>query len=256
MWQINYGYVEAEKQADILEFLIISIRSALLHLTSKLSFTIIIVNDSLLFERKREKIMATTKENILTTALQLFAKDGYEAVSVSMIAGALGMTKGALYKHYVNKRDIFDRIVTRMEERDAQRAAEFELPEGTLTEMTEKYCSTPINQLIQYSKAQFLYWTQEKFSSDFRKMLTIEQYRSEEMNQLYQQHSPLVRWDMLPICSAAWISEIRSRKRLPFMQSMFLLYSVYDGSADKAAVIAQMEEHLKAAGQRLKGEKG
>ena len=200
--------------------------------------------------------MATTKENILTTALQLFAKDGYEAVSVSMIAGALGMTKGALYKHYVNKRDIFDQIVTRMEERDAQRAAEFELPEGTLTEMTEKYCSTPINQLIQYSKAQFLYWTQEKFSSDFRKMLTIEQYRSEEMNQLYQQY--LASGPLGYVTDLFGSLDIRNpqQEAVAFYAPMFLLYSVYDGSADKAAVIAQMEEHLKAAGQRLKGEKG
>ena len=35
--------------------------------------------------------MTDTKEKILTTALHLFAKDGYEAVSVSLIAGALGM---------------------------------------------------------------------------------------------------------------------------------------------------------------------
>ena len=56
----------------------------------------------------------------MTTALQLFAGNGYEAVSVSEIAGALGMTKGALYKHYKNKRDIFDHILIRMEQRDAE----------------------------------------------------------------------------------------------------------------------------------------
>ena len=41
-----------------------------------------------------------TKEKILVTALRLFAVYGYEAVSVSRIAGELGITKGALYKHY------------------------------------------------------------------------------------------------------------------------------------------------------------
>lgn len=46
-------------------------------------------------------MMSDTRENILTTALELFAKDGYEAVSVSMIAGKLGMTKGALYQQYL-----------------------------------------------------------------------------------------------------------------------------------------------------------
>ena len=68
--------------------------------------------------------MSDTKENILITALQLFAKDGYEAVSVSMIAGKLGMTKSALYKHYKNKRDIFDSILKRMSKMDYERAKE------------------------------------------------------------------------------------------------------------------------------------
>lgn len=51
-----------------------------------------------------------TKEKILVAALRLFAVNGYEAVSVSQIAGELGITKGALYKHYKNKRDIFNCI--------------------------------------------------------------------------------------------------------------------------------------------------
>ena len=55
--------------------------------------------------------MNQIKEKIMQTALHLFARDGYEAVSVSAIAGELGMTKGALYKHYANKRAIFDSIV-------------------------------------------------------------------------------------------------------------------------------------------------
>ena len=55
--------------------------------------------------------MKTTKEKILWTSLQLFARDGYEAVSVSQIAGELGMTKGALYRHFKN-RWIFYKIDT------------------------------------------------------------------------------------------------------------------------------------------------
>ena len=68
--------------------------------------------------------MADTKERILTIALQLFSREGYEAVSMRMIADALGITKGALYKHYESKRDIFDHIVARMRQADAQRAQE------------------------------------------------------------------------------------------------------------------------------------
>ena len=60
--------------------------------------------------------MGNRKEEILIVALHLFARDGYEAVSVSQIAGELDMTKGALYRHYKSKRDIFDCIAWRMEQ--------------------------------------------------------------------------------------------------------------------------------------------
>ena len=46
--------------------------------------------------------MINTKEKILIAALHLFSQNGYEAVSVSQIAGELAMVKSALYKHYKN----------------------------------------------------------------------------------------------------------------------------------------------------------
>ena len=72
--------------------------------------------------------MTDTKESILKAALGLFAVKGYEAVSVSQIAGTLGMTKGALYKHYKNKRDIFDSIFTYVCELDAERSRKRSFP--------------------------------------------------------------------------------------------------------------------------------
>ena len=68
--------------------------------------------------------MANRKEEILIVALHLFARDGYEAVSVSQIARALVITKGALYRHFKSKRDIFDCIVQRMEQGDSEQAAD------------------------------------------------------------------------------------------------------------------------------------
>ena len=34
---------------------------------------------------------------------------------------------------------------------------------------------------------QFRFWTEDEFASGFRKMLTLEQYRNEEMAELYSQ---------------------------------------------------------------------
>ena len=51
--------------------------------------------------------MKSTKDRILKTALNLFAQRGFDAVSMRDIAGELGITAGALYRHYAGKQDIF-----------------------------------------------------------------------------------------------------------------------------------------------------
>ena len=129
--------------------------------------------------------MTDTKEKILMTALHLFAVNGYEAVSVSTIAGELGMTKGALYKHYKNKRDIFDSIVRRMYEIDAQRSREYDVPESQYDDEPKAYENVSADNIKSFTLSQFAFWCQDDFASNFRKMLTLEQYRSKEMAKLY-----------------------------------------------------------------------
>lgn len=130
--------------------------------------------------------MADTKENILHTALRLFARDGYEAASVSDIAGELGITKGALYKHYKNKQDIFNSIVERMYQIDAERAKKFEVPEETFDRSPETYRNTDMDKITAFIEAQFHFLTEDEFARNFRKMLILEQYRNPEIAELYQ----------------------------------------------------------------------
>ena len=134
------------------------------------------------------KVTRDTKEEILITALHRFARDGYEAVSVSQIAGDLGITKGALYRHYKNKRDIFDHIVARMEQGDSDHAESHDMPEGDKESMPEKYEEVSLDDFVQYSRSMFEYWTEDDFASSFRKLLVVEQFRSAEMQALYQQY--------------------------------------------------------------------
>ena len=131
--------------------------------------------------------MGDTKEKILLTALQLFARDGYEAVSVRNIAEELGITKGALYRHYKNKRDIFDSIVDRMIQIDAQRAKEYQMPVEQYDEMSESYANTSWENIEKYTIEQMKFWTEDSFALLFRRMLTLEQYRNAEMADLYSQ---------------------------------------------------------------------
>ena len=96
--------------------------------------------------------MGNRKEEILIVALHLFARDGYEAVSVSQIAGELDMTKGALYRHYKSKRDIFDCIVEHMEQQDGEQASEYDMPQEDKEKMPEKYGAVSLDDFVEYSK--------------------------------------------------------------------------------------------------------
>lgn len=71
-----------------------------------------------------------TKERILLASLELFARYGYDAASVSRIAEAVGLTKGALYRHFEDKAAILRAILARMEADDAAFAGRFALPTG------------------------------------------------------------------------------------------------------------------------------
>ena len=130
--------------------------------------------------------MNDTKEKILMTALKLFAQDGYEAVSVSRIAAELGLTKGALYKHYQNKRDIFDSIVARMFQIDSERAKEYAVPADTFADAAEDYRQSTPQNIKEFTLAQYRFWTADEFAAAFRRMLILEQYRNAEMSELYQ----------------------------------------------------------------------
>ena len=47
--------------------------------------------------------MTEKQENILNTALELFAKDGYDATSTSKIAKCAGVSEGLIFRHYGSK---------------------------------------------------------------------------------------------------------------------------------------------------------
>ena len=195
--------------------------------------------------------MKDTKERILSTALRLFAEKGYEAVSVSDIAAALGVTKGALYRHYRNKRAVFDSILARMEQRDAEQAREHALPEGTAEEMEEAYRSASPDDMAAFAGSMFRYWTQDPFAAPFRRMLTLEQFRSAEMGALYQQYlvsGPLGY--MKELFSAIGLPE-PEREAALFYGPMFLLYGVYDAAEDKAAVCALLDGLMENARRHL-----
>lgn len=57
--------------------------------------------------RTRDEQRAQTKADLLAAAAQVFARHGYHATSVDMVAEAAGYTKGAVYSNFESKEDLF-----------------------------------------------------------------------------------------------------------------------------------------------------
>lgn len=179
-----------------------------------------------------------TKSRILSEALKLFAKEGYEAVNVEQIAEAVGIKAPSLYKHFKSKRAIFESILAEMERRDREQAAACDLPEESMDAAPEQYAETSIDDLIEFTRAMFRHWTEDEFAASFRKMLTIEQYRSEEMSRLYHQY--------LGSGPLSYVADLLGspEEALQYYGPMYLLYGIYDTAQDKAAVAALLDTHL------------
>ena len=126
-----------------------------------------------------------TKQKILDKALELFASKGYDSVSVGEIARAVGIKAPSLYNHYESKKAIFDAIVEATAaryERDTDKIdihvqdAGQDIP--VFTEITEADLIDKVRQLFSYS-------LHDVTVSRFRRMMTIEQFRSPQLAELY-----------------------------------------------------------------------
>ena len=274
--------------------------------------------------------MSEMKEKILRTALRLFAQEGYEAVSISRIAGELGLSKGALYRHYRDKRDVLDSIVREMERRDAEGAQEYALPgaeeteamaarrteengaqetraEGksagntsgardgepsgsagfsgaqeeepsggaefsgareeepsggagfsgaqreALTDGTESPAVTP-RQLTEYARRMVRYWTRDEFAADFRRMLTLEQYRDPEMARMLRQYLTIGPMEYTALLlENMGVSHARERAAA-LCGGMYMLICAGDGAEDASECIALADAHLERMRRELERE--
>ena len=187
-----------------------------------------------------------TKKRILETALELFAQRGYLGTSMSDIAQRLGITKPALYKHYTGKQEILDQIAARMNQMDYERAAEYEMPETEPDGFAETYMHTPVEKIRAYSRAQFDHWTREEFPANFRRMLTLEQYRDEKLARLYQEYLAAGPVEYMAAIFRKLTDSDKTAMQLAldFYGPVFLLYSVYDSAEDKTQPAALLSAHI------------
>jgi len=66
-------------------------------------------------KNRKEEQRSASVEGILTSALELFVKNGYRATTVEMVAKRAGLTKGAVYFYFDSKATIMLRLLEEVE---------------------------------------------------------------------------------------------------------------------------------------------
>ena len=126
-----------------------------------------------------------TKHKILLESLRLFSQRGYDAVSVEQIASAVGIKAPSLYKHYKSKQEIFDAIF----EETARRYEDFTDTISVHVTDSEQdvivFENITVDDLVLKVKSLIEYSLHDEYVSRFRRMMTIEQFRSPELSELY-----------------------------------------------------------------------
>lgn len=126
-----------------------------------------------------------TRRRILDQALELFAARGYDAVSVGEIAKAVGIKAPSLYNHFPSKQAIFDALI-------ASTAARYEADTGKIDIHVQNapqdipaFSQITPDALFEKVRQIFEYSLHDKTIAGFRRMMTIEQFRSPELAALY-----------------------------------------------------------------------
>lgn len=173
-----------------------------------------------------------TKDRIRNEALTLFSAKGFDAVSVRDIAAAVGIKESSLYNHYKSKQDIFESIVAEYSKKgDSFFQSINMLDEGKTFDVDER----TIRMYKEMSPIQFEamslkildYYLTDDTIVKFRKMLTIEQFRSPELTQLYRDISFNFSLDFQSQLFSALMDEGLFIKMDPYMLALEFFSPIY-----------------------------
>ena len=128
-----------------------------------------------------------TQQRILREALRSFSQKGYDAVSVEQIANAVGIKAPSLYKHYKSKQDIFNAIFEETAKRYGAFAESISVHLGDSGQDLQVFSAITADGLVEKVRSLISYSLHDEFVSQFRRMMTIEQFRSPELSALYSQ---------------------------------------------------------------------
>jgi len=125
--------------------------------------------------------LTNAKKRILDVALELFSTYGYEATSVGQIADALGIKKPSLYSHFAGKQEIFETLMEETSRVYEQHSLFSQFYAAEIPEIWKQFKEMTPEQAAVVVREQMAFLIHDPIISKVRKLLTIEQYRSNEL---------------------------------------------------------------------------
>ncbi len=122
-----------------------------------------------------------TKELILDVSLTLFSERGYDGVGIREIAKVVGIGDSALYKHFKSKEDIFNAIIVSVKSSFEEITASLQIDGADAQKDKDFYLDIGNEKIVELCTNMFLYYLHDEKACKFRKMLTMEQYRSKSI---------------------------------------------------------------------------
>ena len=122
-----------------------------------------------------------TKEQILNNALDMFAKSGYNAVSIRDIAKTVNIKESSIYYHFRNKQDILDSLVHKYESHIRELTNMLQAAMSDTNSMN----SFSWDWLREYYFEQYLFDT---FCNQMMRFMMIEQFHNENMRMSYERY--------------------------------------------------------------------
>lgn len=193
-----------------------------------------------------------TKEKLMFEALRLFAEKGYECVSMADIAATLGHSAPAIYKHYPNKKALFDEVIEKSNQACAEHVQQLRndfLANGEADEASGVYL---VEKQISQMKEMMNSVLHEEGPSLFRKLLLVEQFHHPELAVLFNQRYIEDEIEMFTNAFTRLIELGVMKSGDPYVMAMqyYAPISVMIGKCDRdpsceAEALEKLEKHIR-----------
>lgn len=187
-----------------------------------------------------------TRARIITSAAELFARNGYDATGVAEICAAAGVSKGAFYHHFETKQSLFltllDAWLQNLESQFSTVAAKGGTVPESLTGMA--LGTSDLISLVDAHLPLFLeFWVQAKRKPEVWKLAITPYYRFQKFFQLLIEKGQ-TEGTIDPMLSASSVS------RMIIGMAMGILLQVFvdpDGADWQAAIQEAIHVLLRGA---------